>query len=233
MNDVYCVNCGVKLADTEEKCPLCSTLPGAVPARREPARALYPEGRYPEGSVKRGAVNGAILILFLVPLLVTFLVDLQTGGGLDWFWFAAGGIVLAYLVAALPLWFKKPNPIIFVPCDFCALGLYLLLLALLTGGGWFFSFALPVTGCIGLIVTAVVVLLRCLRGGRLYIFGGALLALGAAAMLVELLLSVSFGLGFSGWSVYPLAVLGLLGGLLIFLAINRTAREKMERRFFV
>lgn len=230
---MYCVNCGVKLADTEEKCPLCSTVPGETPAKREVERALYPDNRYPEVSVKRGAVNGAILILFLIPLLVTFLVDLQTDGGLDWFWFAAGGIVLAYLVAGLPLWFKKPNPIIFVPCDFCALGLYLLLLDLLTGGGWYFSFALPVTLCIGVIVTAVVVLLRCLRGGRLYILGGALLALGAATVLIELLLSAAFGLGFAGWSVYPLAVLGLLGGLLIFLAINGAAREKMERRFFV
>lgn len=230
---MYCVNCGVKLADTEEKCPLCSTLPGAAFAKREPTRALYPEGRYPEVSLKRGAINGAILILFLIPLLVTFLVDLQTDGGLDWFWFAAGGIVLAYLVAALPLWFRKPNPIIFVPCDFCALGLYLLLLELLTGGGWYFSFALPVTVSIGLIVTAVVVLLRCLRRGRLYIFGGALLALGAVTVLIELLLSAAFGLGFAGWSAYPLAVLGLLGGLLIFLAINGAAREKMERRFFV
>jgi hypothetical protein len=39
-------------------------------------------------------------------------------------------------------------------------------------------------------------------------------------------------LPFSGWSVYTLIVLVLLGGTLIFLGINKTARERMERRFF-
>lgn len=230
---MYCIKCGVKLADTEEKCPLCNTAPGETDIRREPARALYPQNRYPEVSVRPGAVNGTILILFLIPLLVLFFVDLQTKGSLDWFWYVAGALVLAYIVVALPIWFHKPNPVIFVPCDFAAAALYLLLIQLLTGGNWFLSFALPVTGSVGLIVTTVVVLLRYLRKGRLYIFGGAMIAMGAVMLLVEGLLSVTFQVAFVLWSVYPLIVLALLGGLLIFLAINGAAREKMERKFFI
>ena len=229
---MYCVNCGVKLADTEEKCPLCNTAPGEPLARREPARALYPKNRYPEASVKPSAVNGTILVLFLIPLLVTFFVDLQTGQRLDWFWYVAGALVLAYVVLALPIWFRNPNPVIFVPCDFAASALYLLLINLLTGGNWYLSFALPVTVSVGLIVTTVVVLLWYLRKGRLYIFGGAIIAMGTVMLLLEWLLSVTFQVAFVGWSVYPLTVLALLGGLLIFLAINSSARERMERKFF-
>ena len=229
---MYCVNCGVKLADTEEKCPLCNTAPGEPLARREPARALYPKNRYPEASVKPGVINGALLILFLIPLLVTFFVNLQTGQRLDWFWYVAGALVLAYVVLALPIWFRNPNPVIFVPCDFAASALYLLLINLLTGGKWYLSFALPVTVSVGLIVTTVVVLLWYLRKGRLYIFGGAIIAMGTVMLLVEWLLSVTFQVAFVGWSVYPLTVLALLGGLLIFLAINSSARERMERKFF-
>lgn len=229
---MYCVNCGIKLADTEEKCPLCNTAPGDVPISREPTRTLYPQNRYPEQSVKPGAINGAILILFLIPLLVTFFVDLQADGRLGWFFFVAGALVVAYITLALPIWFRRPNPVIFVPCDFAAAILYLLLINILTEGNWFFSFALPVTVSVGLIVTAVVVLLRYLRKGRLYIFGGAMIALGAAMMLLEFLLTVTFCIPFVAWSVYPLIVLALLGGLLIFLAINSTARERMERKFF-
>ena len=128
---MYCVNCGVKLADTEEKCPLCNTAPGEPLNRREPARALYPKNRYPEVTVKPSAVNSTILVLFLIPLLVTFFVDLQTGQKLDWFWYVAGALVLAYVVFALPIWFRKPNFVIFVPCDFAASALYLLLINLL------------------------------------------------------------------------------------------------------
>lgn len=230
---MYCVKCGIKLADTEGRCPLCNTAPGEAVIKREPARALYPKNRYPEVSVRPGAINGTILFLFLIPLFVLFFVDMQTKGSLDWFWYVAGALVLAYIVLALPIWFHKPNPVIFVPCDFAATALYLLLIQLLTGGNWFLSFALPVTGAVGLIVTTVVVLLRYLRKGRLYIFGGAMIAMGAVMLLVEGLLSVTFQVAFVLWSVYPLIVLALLGGLLIFLAINSAARERMERKFFI
>ena len=229
---MYCVKCGVKLADTEDKCPLCNTAPGEFPLKRVPARDLYPKNCYPETPVKPSAVNGALLILFLIPLLITFFVDLQTDRYLDWFWYVAGAIVAVYVVIALPLWFRRPNPVIFVPCDFAVAAVYLLLINLLTGGNWFLSFALPVTGSIGVIVTTVVVLLRYVRKGKLYIFGGALIAMGAAMLLIEFLLSVTFSVAFAGWSVYPLIALALLGGLLIFLAINSSVREKMERRFF-
>ena len=228
---MYCVKCGVKLSSSEKRCPLCSTASGDPVARLE-TKPLYPQNRYPEAAVRPGAVNGAILFLFLIPILVTFFVDLRPNGRLDWFSYAAGAAVLAYLVLALPLWFQKPNPVIFVPCDFAAAAAYLLLICLLTGGNWYFGFALPVTGCIGLIVTAVVALLRYVKKGRLYILGGAMMALGAAMLLIEFLMTKTFSMTFSGWSVYPLIVLFLLGGLLIFLAINGVARERMERKFF-
>lgn len=229
---MYCVKCGVKLADTEEKCPLCDTAIGERVIRNESAKPLYPQNRHPEVSLKRGAVNGTVLFLFLIPLLVTFFVDLQTGG-FNWFWYAAGAIFLLYVVFALPMWFRRPNPVIFVPCDFGAAALYLWLIQFLTDGSWFFSFALPVTAGIGLIATAVVVLLRYVGKGKLYILGGAMIAMGGVMLMMELLLSVTFCIPFVGWSVYPLIVLAVLGGLLLFLAINSTAREKMERKFFI
>ena len=59
-----------------------------------------------------------------------------------------------------------------------------------------------------------------------------MIAFGASILLMEYLLSVTFRTAFVGWSVYPLIVFVLLGGLLIFLAINSSARERMERKFF-
>lgn len=95
------------------------------------------------------------------------------------------------------------------------------------------NFALPVTGSICLIVTTVVVLLRYLKKGKLYILGGAIMAMGGVMLLLEWLLSVTFRVSLVGWSIYPLIVFALLGGLLIFLAINSSARERMERKFFI
>ncbi len=103
-----------------------------------------------------------------------------------------------------------------------------------TGGHWFLSFAFPVMGFWAILVTAVVALLRYVRKGTLYIFGGALLTASAFMPVMELLMNLTFQLRKRLlWSYYPLIVLGLLGGLLIFLAIYRPARETVERKFFL
>ena len=229
---MYCVQCGVKLADTEQKCPLCQTVVYHPDILRAAAQPLYPVAKMPQKGSGAKALSGAVLFLFMLPLLIGLFSDLNANGQLDWFGYMAGGVVLGYVILALPLWFRKPNPVIFVPCDFAATSLYLLLIALMTGGGWYLSFALPVTVCAGMIVTAVITLLRYIRKGRLYIFGGGFVAIGAHLLMTELLLGVTFGISFVGWSIYPLIALSILGILLIFLAINSNAREKMERKFF-
>ena len=77
-------------------------------------------------------------------------------------------------------------------------------------------------------------LTRYVPRGALYIYGGALMALGAFLPVMELLLKVTFRLPeFIGWSWYPLVALVLMGGALIFLALCRPARETAERKLFL
>lgn len=172
------------------------------------------------------------MVLFILPLLLTLTIDLRYNRSITWSGIVAGALLLGYVVIALPGWFRKPNPVIFVPCDFAAAALYLLYIDLVTGGHWFLSFALPVTGSVGAVVVTVVVLVKYLHRGRLYVFGGAVMALGGIMLLTEFLLDITFGLSFAGWSLYPLVTLVLIGGWLIFLAINKSARETVERKLF-
>ena len=105
---------------------------------------------------------------------------------------------------------------------------------LAVGGQWFLSFAFPVVGFTGLVVTAVVTLTRYIRRGWLYIFGGAAIAMGLFMPVMELLMNLTFQWPMKMlWSGYPLTALVLVGGLLIFLGICRPARETMERKFFL
>ena len=230
---MYCINCGVKLGDTEQRCPLCSTAPGEYDRIFREADPLYPSMQYPENPSRRGIRNGAIIFLFAIPMLLTLIIDLQIIPGLQWFWYAGGALVLSYVVTALPAWFRKPNPVIFVPCDFGAVALYLLLISCLTEGNWFLTFALPLTGSVCLITTAVITLVRYVPRGRLFIYGGFLVLLGAQLLLTEWLICRTFSMSFIGWSICPLAALAILGGLLIYLGISSTARERMERKFFL
>ncbi|MBR6719338.1 MAG: hypothetical protein IKL74_00325 [Clostridia bacterium] len=229
---MYCINCGVKLEKSEEKCPLCGTVvchPDFIP---EKEAGLFPKNRVPEIKHRSKAFNGAVIIMFLIPVVVSFLADFCLDGKIDWFGYVLGAILMGYTAFALPLWFEKPNPVIFTPCVFAEAIGYLLYINCVTGGEWFLSFAFPVAGGFGLIVTAVVTLLYYLKKGKLYIFGGAFMLTGGFIMLTEFFLTITFDIKFLGWSIYPLSALIMLGGLLLYLAINKSARETMERKLF-
>ena len=229
---MYCIKCGVKLADTEKKCPLCNTTVYHPELSQTDGKPLYPENKMPKVNNGSKVLQGAVIILFFIPLLICFFADMSPDGALGWFGYVAGASVVAYVVFALPMWFRKPNPVIFVPCDFAAAALYLLYINESTNGNWFLSFALPIVGGIGIITCTLITLLYYLKRGRLYIFGGAFMALGAFMLLMEFLMTVTFDLQFIGWSIYPLVVLMLFGGLLIYLGISASAREIVERKMF-
>ncbi|MBQ8769052.1 MAG: hypothetical protein IJZ15_05365 [Oscillospiraceae bacterium] len=229
---MYCIKCGVKLADTEKKCPLCNTTVCHPDFENTGKQPLYPSNKMPKTDSGAKGLNGAVIILFLIPLVVCLFADLSLDGKLEWFGYVAGALVAAYIAFALPLWFRKPNPVIFVPCNFVSTGLYLLYINFATDGDWFLSFAFPVVGGLCLITCAVVTLMYYLRRGRLYIIGGGFVALGAFMLLIEYLMEITFAMEAIGWSIYPMVVLVLFGGLLIYLAINKAAREILERKLF-
>ncbi len=231
---MYCVNCGVKLADSEKVCPLCGVPAYHPDIERSEGERFYPGERLPEQHVSPKGAKIIITTLFLLPALITLLCDYQFHDHMTWSGYVIGGLAVAYVMLVLPHWFRRPNPIIFVPCTFVAIAVYLLYISLYTGGLWFLSFAFPVTGGVALIVTAVVVLLRYFPKAILYVLGGAGIVLGAFIPLVEFLSYITFeSVKFLGWSFYPMSVFVLFGGMLIFLAICRPARESMERRFFL
>lgn len=232
---MYCVKCGVELADSEKKCPLCGTAVFHPELARPDGQPPFPAGRpvMPE-NVNRSGLMFVITMLFALPIVIVLLCDWQINGRIIWSGYVAGAVLLLYVLAMLPLWFRAPNPVIFIPVDFAAAALYLLYIDLCSRGGWFLSFALPVTAAAGLIITAAAALLRYLRKGYLFIFGGTLILSGAYMVLVEFLINRSFHLHERFiWSFYPLAACLLLGMTLIIIGLCRPLRESLHRKFFI
>ena len=231
---MYCIKCGVKLADTEKQCPLCGIKVFHPDLEQGDAKPLYPKGKYPKREPHPLGLPIFATAISLIPFIVVLLCDLRFNHGITWSGYVMGAILLSYEILILPLWFRKRNPVIFVPCSFAASGLYLLYITLAVNGDGFLTFAFPILGCIAMIVVAATVLLQYVKRGKLYIFGGAFMAFGAVMPLLEFLLHYTFETkGVMGWSFYPLVCMVLIGALLIFLGICRPAREVMERKFFV
>ena len=232
---MYCVKCGVELADSEKKCPLCGTPVFHPDIPRTPTDPPYPPERHlrPE-DVNRSGILFILTVAALLPALLCLLCDWRINGTLVWSGYAAGAIGLLYILILLPMWFKRPNPVIFVPVDFVAVGLYLLYIDFAVGGHWFLSFAFPVTGAIGLLVSAVVTLSYYLHRGYLYIYGGGFILGGCLAVLIEFLLNQTFQLHETFfWSFYPLAAGLIIGVMLIVIAVCKPLRESLHRKYFV
>ena len=231
---MYCIKCGVKLADSEKVCPLCGTrvYHPDIPLKED--EYTYPKNRYPKKERRSLGFPIFATAFALIPIIITLACDLRFNSAVTWSGYVVGAVILAYVIFILPRWFRSPNPVIFVPCSFAAAALYLLYINFATGGNWFLPFALPVTAFCAALVTAAVALTKYVKKGRLYIFGGATVLLGLFMPVLEYLISSAFGPEkMLGWSFYPMTALILVGGFLIFLAICAPAREFIERKFFI
>ena len=234
---MYCARCGVELPKGAERCPLCALRVYHPDLQESPEAPPYPRRGEAEESVSHGGMLFIVSFLFAIPLLVCLQIDLRMNGEVGWSGYVAFSLLAAYLIICLPLWFRRPNPVIFFPiAAAAALGLSLYV-CLKTGGRWFLPFAFPVGGALLLIVEAMIVLLRYAVGEQrhraLYVIGGAFAAAGGLCVLIEFLLRVSFSIPMRWWSLYPLTALTLLGVMLIVIGACRPLRESLHKKFFI
>ncbi len=227
---MYCVKCGVKLQEGVERCPLCDT-PVWNPEQTSGERS------YPDTLPKQhreADLPGALVLTVLcaVAVLVTLTVCFKLYGELRWGGYVVFGIALFYVLFGLPRWFRQPKGEVFVPIDYAAVALYVLYICQKTGGHWFLSFAFPVILASCLLSTAMICLLKYVRGGRLFIFGGFLLLLGGFTVLVEFFEHLSFGEEMFRWSLYSLTGFGAAGLFLLIAGMIPGLRHSLEKRFF-
>ena len=228
---MYCVKCGAELADSERKCPLCAT-PVYYPGLGEGDRP-FPETEPKEDKINLRGLNFVITFAVVIASVISFFADLNTGdNGLDWSWLVMGALGVSYVVLVLPFWFMRRSPAIFVPIDFAAIGLYLWLVCGITDGNWYLTLGLPIVGAVALICSTVIILVHYLRCGYLYIAGGASMAVGLTSVMIEWLIHVTFDLpSHHIWSLYPAITFGLVGIMLITIAIVKPLRESLARIF--
>ena len=230
---MYCIKCGVELADTEKHCPLCGTVVYHPELTQKEAPPTYPPYRKPKQRINKRGVLFVISVIYLILAAQLFVCEFSIFNQFHWSLYAVGGLILSYVSIILPMWFYHPNPVIFVPCDFATAILYLWFINYLSEGTWFLTFALPITGAIGLLITAIISLSHYIKKGYFFIFGSASVLSGLLFVMIEILLWYTFSTKFYFWSVYPMIGFVLLGIALIVIGICRPLRESLSKKFFV
>lgn len=231
---MYCQKCGIELADSEEKCPLCQTAVYHPDIERKVGEPTYPKGEYPQQNAKK--VIGLIVVttLYFLAFFTCMLCDIQVFSKITWSGYAMGAILCSYGVLILPHWFKRKSALVFIPVDFALICAFLAYINHVVNGEWFLGFAFPLCAGIGTVVFLVVALLQRLRKKGLYIFAGAFFFVAGMMYPLELSINETVGsVNFYFWSLYPIFAFSAIGIMLLVLAAYRPAREALERRFFI
>ncbi len=231
----YCVNCGVKLEDSEAKCPLCG-VEVVNPASPPPEKRPYPYPRRIEAidnRVDRKIFTYVALIAALIPCGITIFYDaMGTDGGLSWSLYVAGALALALICVLLPVRYRGLTGTHCVAIDSIAAALYVLLIERLSGGGWFVPLGLPLCAVAGAALTLCVWL--CSRNtGVLTRLAIILFIVGALAFAVEAIIDLFLrGAMRPGWSVYVLVPCALLGAIALLLRRRLDIKDEIRRRFY-
>ena len=230
----YCVHCGVRLGESERRCPLCGT-PAMDPNDPLPSDAprAYPV-RTPEQELKRSKrfILLLLALVLLLPSALCLVIDLLVGGGLSWSLYASGAMILLFITAAVPLAVPKFRAYAFVITAFISLNLYLWMAERVSGSeGWFLPIAFPALVLAAGQLTGMILLFR--RGvlNKLTLAAAALLAVSAECLAIEgcCILAEGGGRPFI-WSPFVLAPCVFVALALFFINANGAAREEVRRR---
>lgn len=232
----YCVNCGVELAKGEKVCPLCDVeVVNPKALWQKPVERPYP--KYIESFVKRidRRYFATLAGLFLViPILVTIIFDLLSGGSISWSAYVVGALALLYIFIALPFYFKRYHTVVFLSIDCAAVLLYLFFIEEMNGGRWFMGIGMPIT--IAASVCVIVLSLLFTKKKRIGFFiktALVFLATGIFVLSIELILSLNrVGFFVLNWSLYAFVPCALLGLIAFVLEHRKNLKEEIRRRLF-
>ncbi len=231
---MYCIRCGVELADHEKCCPLCKTKVVHPDFMDLDAPTPYPKDKVVYRDLNRNGVLFILSIFFILAAALTLVCDLSQNHSVVWSGYAVGGLFVGYLIFVFPLWFRRHIPAAFAAVDFAAVLLFLWYINAAVGADWFFPFAMPAVLMPAAITCAFLLLYSCFRSRLLWILGGAFILFGVSLVGTELLMQYTFSLGRGlVWSVYPFVVFVLLGILMLVIASSSRLRGYLQRKFFV
>lgn len=231
---MYCIKCGVELADSEKKCPLCGTIVYHPEIKQPESHGTFPQFEAPKEEFRHDGIIFILSFLFAVPMFLTLICDFSLHHAITWSGYAVNSLMLAYIVIVLPLWFRTPDAVVCVSIDYVGVSLFLLYVNNRVDGSWFLPFALPVTAMAATITLSAIILTKYLKRGRLFIFGGELILCGGFMVVTEWLLNLTFHLRrHLVWSFYPLSIFVLLGMMLLIIAVCPPLRESLKKKFFI
>lgn len=236
----YCVHCGVELAPSEKKCPLCNTkvYDPSVPEERAAVTPYPPYEPIAPERISKKSVLIVLTLIFMLPVMLSCICDFSINKRIVWAGYVAGGLLQVYALIFMSILLAGKNlrcaPMWKIGVNTFTLLGYLCYIVWVTDGQWFWRFAVPVV-LIGALFIVAAILLRKFGGlTRLMTTAAVLAEAGTYCLIIELTINCAFlSRGALIWSVYPLATGWLLAVLMAVIDRSPALKERLERKFFI
>lgn len=230
----YCVNCGVELQPSADRCPLCDTLvinPSELKKIKD-LQTPFPKEKGQVEEVKRKDVGILLTAVLAATAVICGVLNALSFKNSLWS-LAVGGVCVVLWVMLIPVViYKKQSIYVSLFLDGVVVALYLYTLTYLVGHDrWFFGLALPIT----VLVTAIGELFTvCFRKLPMNFLVGCLeffTTVGLLCMGIEILIDRFFEHSIAlSWSAVVLTVCGILDIAFITMLSRKRLRHAIYKR---
>lgn len=232
----YCVNCGVELDKSAQKCALCSTpvINPNVPAPDRSDPPFSSEEHIPK-TVKQKFIALMISMVVLVPNIVCILINAVFFGGSFWALYLASTSFLLWVIFVFPFFTKKLRPFLMWGFDTVSVAFYVYFFFAMGNDttNWYLKAALPIIIFNSLLVLIFMLWQRKKKRHWVLKTMHIFIDIGLSSFICGLILSVE--LAVSNASVIGFIILVCCVAIDAFLAYgysSKTMRRWFSKRFF-
>lgn len=228
----YCVNCGVKLASSEKKCPLCNTVVYNPNIKEDSYYPNYSDKIEKFKSINfRYIVKLCVLVLFVLGVISIFC-DLIITKKISWSIYVVCSIL--YLSCHLSFIMRKG---IKIPLLLELIGseLFMFVIAYLNDGlSWYLYLAMPFIFILWVYIVLCIYLVKRKTKSLLRRIAICLMFSSITLIIIEVLIDLYLRKEvLLTWSIYAMLPISIISTLILILSFNRKLLDEIKQRIFI
>lgn len=228
----YCVNCGVKLKESEKVCPLCNTKvinPNNLKPEFIPA---YSQNIEKAKKVNKKYLCFLITIILMGVTIITVLCNLIFTGNITWSIYVVASILFLNSKLSFVLFKNKFFPLFI---DLLTTETLIYVIAYLNNGlHWFYYLVCPFIFIIWIYIILCTFVLSKKKYNLLRRFSVAFSFISVILLIIESCIDMyKYEKITINWSIYAILPIIIIGTILFLISYNRKLIEEIKQRIFI
>lgn len=228
----YCVNCGVKLKESEKVCPLCNTKvinPNNLKTEFIPA---YSQNIEKAKKVNKKYLCFLITIILMGVTIITVLCNLIFTGNITWSIYVVASILFLNSKLSFVLFKNKFFPLFI---DLLTTETLIYVIAYLNNGlHWFYYLVCPFIFIIWIYIILCTFVLSKKKYNLLRRFSVAFSFISVILLIIESCIDMyKYEKITINWSIYAILPIIIIGTILFLISYNRKLIEEIKQRIFI